>query len=140
MLQGPIKAEPNMDSPNVAAVEGGPGSGDPMDVDGTTEIPADKSTVLKVRGEMIRYTQQVLTILSQGHDSEVFICAWNPKSDLLASGSGDSTARIWDLTRGGDSSVEVLKHCIKMEGKEVPSNKDVTSLDWNCHGQMSSKL
>ncbi len=24
--------------------------------------------------------------------------------------------------------MEVLKHCIKMEGREVPSNKDVTSL------------
>ena len=23
-----------------------------------------------------------------------------------------------------------------MEGKEVPSNKDVTSLDWNCHGNL----
>ena len=30
----------------------------------------------------------------------------------------------------------MLKHCIKMEGKEVPSNKDVTSLDWNCHGNL----
>ena len=42
---------------------------------GTTEISAEKSTVLK------------------GHDSEVFICAWNPKQDLLASGSGDSYDR-----------------------------------------------
>ena len=87
-------------------------------VSGTTEISAEKSTVLK------------------GHDSEVFICAWNPKQDLLASGSGDSTARIWNLTKGGDATVEVLKHCIKMEGKEVPSNKDVTSLDWNCTGNL----
>ena len=87
-------------------------------VSGTTEISAEKSTVLK------------------GHDSEVFICAWNPKQDLLASGSGDSTARIWNLTKGGDATVEVLKHCIKMEGKEVPSNKDVTSLDWNCDGKL----
>ena len=70
----------------------------------------------------------------QGHDSEVFICAWNPKQDLLASGSGDSTARIWNLTQPGEATVEVLKHCISVEGKEVPSNKDVTSLDWNCHG------
>ena len=30
----------------------------------------------------------------------------------------------------------MLKHCIKMEGKEVPSNKDVTSLDWNCDGKL----
>ena len=50
-------------------------------LEGTTEISAEKSTVLK------------------GHDSEVFICAWNPKQDLLASGSGDSTARIWNLTK-----------------------------------------
>ena len=34
------------------------------------------------------------------------------------------------------SCLKVLKHCIKMEGKEVPSNKDVTSLDWNCHGNL----
>ena len=25
----------------------------------------------------------------------------------------------------------VLRHCIQMGGTEVPSNKDVTSLDWN---------
>ena len=136
--QAPIKAEPgaSMDSPSAPPVEG-IGGNDPMDVDGksemdcqlyttfsmvillgTTEISAEKSTVLK------------------GHDSEVFICAWNPKQDLLASGSGDSTARIWNLTKGGEATVEVLKHCIKMEGKEVPSNKDVTSLDWNCDGKL----
>ena len=37
-------------------------------VDSAIEIPVEKSTVLK------------------GHDREVFICAWNPKQDLLASG------------------------------------------------------
>lgn len=46
-----------------------------MDVDQSIEIPASKATVLR------------------GHESEVFICAWNPSTDLLASGSGDSTAR-----------------------------------------------
>lgn len=42
--------------------------GDPMDMDVEVEIPASKATVLR------------------GHESEVFICAWNPVSDLLASG------------------------------------------------------
>lgn len=40
-----------------------------MDVDGSIEIPPSKATVLR------------------GHESEVFICAWNPTTDLLASGS-----------------------------------------------------
>lgn len=39
-----------------------------MEVDGNIEIPASKATVLR------------------GHESEVFICAWNPTTDLLASG------------------------------------------------------
>ncbi|KAG9331130.1 hypothetical protein JZ751_019968 [Albula glossodonta] len=86
-----------------------------MEIDGDMEIPASKATVLR------------------GHESEVFICAWNPVSDLLASGSGDSTARIWNLNESGNSGSTqlVLRHCIREGGQDVPSNKDVTSLDWN---------
>lgn len=85
-----------------------------MDVDQSIEIPASKATVLR------------------GHESEVFICAWNPSTDLLASGSGDSTARIWDMSDNTTSPNQlVLRHCIQKGGAEVPSNKDVTSLDWN---------
>ena len=39
-----------------------------MDIDGNIEIASNKATVLR------------------GHESEVFICAWNPTNDLLASG------------------------------------------------------
>lgn len=42
-----------------------------MEVDGTVDIPSNKATVLR------------------GHESEVFICAWNPTNDLLASGLVD---------------------------------------------------
>lgn len=42
---------------------------DMMEVDVDVEIPQNKAMVLR------------------GHESEVFICAWNPVSDLLASGS-----------------------------------------------------
>ena len=84
--------------------------------DSGVEIPASKSTVLR------------------GHESEVFICAWNPTTDLLASGSGDSTARIWNMNDNSSSPTQlVLRHCIQKGGTEVPSNKDVTSLDWNVY-------
>lgn len=88
------------------------------------EIPASKATVLR------------------GHESEVFICAWNPTTDLLASGSGDSTARIWNMNDNSSSPTQlVLRHCIQKGGTEVPSNKDVTSLDWNVrHVFLSSIL
>ena len=49
----------------------------------------------------------------RGHESEVFICAWNPTTDLLASGSGDSTARIWNIVERDSSSHLVLRHCIQ---------------------------
>ena len=67
----------------------------------------------------------------------------------LAFSSGDSTARLWNLspdssysTNGGsvyggsngsnsDHHQLVLRHCIREGNQEVPSNKDVTSLDWN---------
>nr|XP_039262814.1 F-box-like/WD repeat-containing protein TBL1XR1 [Styela clava] len=92
----------------------------------------------------IKISVNKATVL-RGHDSEVFICAWNPTCDLLASGSGDSTARIWNLkedivtsssTASSSAQQLVLRHCIKEGNQEVPSNKDVTSLDWNCNGTL----
>uniref|UniRef100_A0A671Q295 F-box-like/WD repeat-containing protein TBL1XR1-B n=1 Tax=Sinocyclocheilus anshuiensis TaxID=1608454 RepID=A0A671Q295_9TELE len=93
---------------------------DMMDMDVDVEIPQNKAMVLR------------------GHESEVFICAWNPVTDLLASGSGDSTARIWNLIENSSSGSTqlVLRHCIREGGQDVPSNKDVTSLDWNSDGTL----
>lgn len=103
--------ETNGEEPAAAITAPAPES---MEVDQSIEIPASKATVLR------------------GHESEVFICAWNPTTDLLASGSGDSTARIWDMSDNSTSPNQlVLRHCIQKGGTEVPSNKDVTSLDWN---------
>lgn len=99
--------------------DGTAGGAEPMEIDSGIEIRSSKATVLR------------------GHESEVFICAWNPSRDLLASGSGDSTARIWDMSDAtGSPNQLVLRHCIQKGGAEVPSNKDVTSLDWNCDGTL----
>lgn len=113
--QDTIKTEPVSDTNGSEATTAtATASTENMDVDQSIEIPSSKATVLR------------------GHESEVFICAWNPSTDLLASGSGDSTARIWDMSDNSTSPNQlVLRHCIQKGGTEVPSNKDVTSLDWN---------
>ncbi|THF98081.1 hypothetical protein TEA_027089 [Camellia sinensis var. sinensis] len=83
-------------------------------------------------------------IILEGHTSEVCACAWSPAGSLLASGSGDSTARIWTIAEGasrsslqnGPSNVLVLKH---VKGKTNEKSKDVTTLDWNV-GELKSIL
>ncbi|CAL5366831.1 unnamed protein product [Camellia sinensis] len=80
-------------------------------------------------------------IILEGHTSEVCACAWSPAGSLLASGSGDSTARIWTIAEGasrsslqnGPSNVLVLKH---VKGKTNEKSKDVTTLDWNGDGTL----
>ena len=90
-----------------------------MAVGGSIDIPIDKVNILR------------------GHEEEVFLCAWNPAIDLLASGSGDSTARIWNMKDGlCVGSHLVLDHCIDVEGIELVSKEGVTSLDWNSDGSL----
>ena len=62
-------------------------------------------------------------ILLEGHKEEAYVCSWSPNDEILASGSGDSTCRLWRT----DSCI-VLRH--------EPDNKDVTSLDWNANGSL----
>lgn len=126
---------------------GGQNAPQPMDTapsaaGGGTMVPTsaanDGSSNLEMNGS-IEISNSRVTVL-KGHTSEVFICAWNPSSDLLASGSGDSTARIWNLNEPNifhqNNHQLVLRHCIQRGGTEVPSNKDVTSLDWNSDGTL----
>ncbi|GAX74780.1 hypothetical protein CEUSTIGMA_g2227.t1 [Chlamydomonas eustigma] len=67
-----------------------------------------------------------------GHDSEVYVCSWSPTEPFLASGSGDSTARIWNLSPGPSyTKCTVLQHEVKHD-----KSKDVTTLDWNQDGSL----
>lgn len=96
--------------------------------------PNNNSTSLLASLNTIDIPSNRVTVLS-GHESEVFICSWNPVQDYLASGSGDSTARIWNLNENGKQPL-LLRHCIPKGEATVPSNKDVTSLDWDPTGNM----
>lgn len=85
----------------------------------------------------------------RGHCLEVFVCAWNPRTSVLATGSGDSTARIWPIpdTFPAPSSAAaaaaaqpiVLSHGPDKNGNAAPLTRkanDVTTLDWNPSGTL----
>jgi transducin (beta)-like 1 len=69
-----------------------------------------------------------------GHASEVFICAWSPTSSLLASGSGDATARIWSVGDSRDASAPCKAVVLKHSAPDQTRAKDVTTLDWSPNG------
>ncbi|KDN41526.1 WD40 repeat-like protein [Tilletiaria anomala UBC 951] len=85
-----------------------------------------------------------------GHTGEVFVSAWNPTvPDLLASGAGDATVRIWDLSSGEsppkpdpatspDEDPVAQAVTTKTICKHLPAThaKDVTTLDWNPDGTL----
>ncbi|KAI8882141.1 WD40 repeat-like protein [Backusella circina FSU 941] len=84
-------------------------------------------------------------IVLEGHESEVFSCSWNPAEfGVLASGSGDTTARLWRLPTTSDNSsnnndddVQTLKNAIVLDhSSEQEESKDVTALDWNPSGTL----
>ncbi|OMP01869.1 hypothetical protein COLO4_11505 [Corchorus olitorius] len=104
---------------------------EPMDIATTSTITSQESCEIP---------NSDVTIL-EGHTSEVCACAWSPTGSLLASGSGDSTARIWTIADGhsksggqnSPSNVLVLKH---VKGRTNEKSKDVTTLDWNGEGTL----
>eukprot|EP01048_Picozoa_sp_COSAG05_P019977 COSAG05_NODE_3280_length_2181_cov_1.617195_1_plen_314_part_00 len=70
----------------------------------------------------------------QGHKKEVFVCSWNPDQPLLASGSGDSSARIWKLAGNSTDSVVLDHNTGGGASVGADASKDITTLDWNTDG------
>ncbi|KAG0226296.1 hypothetical protein BGW41_004227 [Actinomortierella wolfii] len=72
----------------------------------------------------------------KGHTADVFVCSWNPSNPAqLASGSGDATARIWEIPAGSEDDLKeptVLNHYPAL----TENNRDVTTMDWNSSGTL----
>lgn len=74
-------------------------------------------------------------IVLKGHSMPVQPCHWNPKVEtLLATGSGDSTMRIWDVpTEPTGSPVSSTVVCKHSSGQR---RSDVTAVEWNRDGSL----
>eukprot|EP01134_Creolimax_fragrantissima_P005900 CFRG5900T1 len=107
-----------------------------MDTSPTKEngIVTDIKSVNNIDGKnSITIHPKDVMVLS-GHTNEVFTCAWNPTYDLLATGSGDTTARIWEMPSDRRMPPEgiVLQHAINDD--TTSENGKVTSVEWNVDG------
>lgn len=74
----------------------------------------------------------------KGHSSDVFVCAWNPRTNVLATGSGDATARIWTIPgaippKQGETWVQPIVLWHDPDSGADRSNA-VNNLDWSSDG------
>lgn len=84
----------------------------------------------KAQGKGIA-TKDVVSL--SGHRADVYVSAWNPTvPDLIASGAGDATVRIWNLPPTGQTAEgpAICKHL------PTTHTKDIASLDWNSDGTL----
>lgn len=113
----------------------------PMEVDTqsaveTTGLPQDRDIIEKE--DKITHSRPDEVLELNKHTSEVFMCAWNPiYPELLATGSGDASARIWTMggrdAKAGSTACRLLQHGTNSSDKK---NKDVTTLEWSSNGEL----
>ncbi|KAI8099343.1 WD40-repeat-containing domain protein [Halteromyces radiatus] len=104
-----------------------------------TSSQLDQTEIVPPSEKLVPTTQPTIidssdAVILTGHQSEVFSCSWNPiVSNLLASGSGDATARLWKVpdAKGETTEPIVLNHLPNLN-----DSKDVTTLDWNPTGTL----
>lgn len=80
----------------------------------------------------------------RGHSAELSNCVWNFPSNLIATSSLDSTARLWDL-RHSDCFFEITGHhdevldlAFDYSGKRLATcSSDCTAKIWDVSGDIS---
>ncbi|ETS63835.1 hypothetical protein PaG_02154 [Moesziomyces aphidis] len=115
-----------------AAGENGEGSKKRSDKEGSSRGKDPKAPIPQPKGDNFVEDGQITTL--SGHTGEVFISAWNPTvPNMLASGGGDATVRIWEVPEQAGESPEAPTIC-----KHLPAtqSKDISTLDWNPDGTL----
>jgi transducin (beta)-like 1 len=67
-----------------------------------------------------------------GHSRFITCIAWNPKEDILATGSRDSTVILWNIK--DDIEKKVLDYSV--QGQIINLENGVSALDWNTDGSL----
>nr|GAT45993.1 predicted protein [Mycena chlorophos] len=80
-------------------------------------------------------------LMLSGHETEVFVCAFNPtKHSILVTGSKDAVLNSWDLPKPPPSTsaefAEAPAGPHRLEYVSDAETRDITSLDWNPDGSL----
>ncbi|CBK20311.2 uncharacterized protein [Blastocystis hominis] len=68
----------------------------------------------------------------EGHTRPVYSCVWSPTSDILATGSGDSSVRLW---KSQDDSTALVPGSVMTHSLLSQGTNDITSLSWSSSGE-----
>ncbi|KAJ1030104.1 hypothetical protein NDA16_001017 [Ustilago loliicola] len=114
------------------AGENGEGGKKRGDKDSSSRTKDPKAPIPQPKGDNYVEDSQITTLA--GHTGEVFISAWNPTvPNMLASGGGDATVRIWEVPDKAGETPDAPTIC-----KHLPAaqSKDISTLDWNPDGTL----
>ncbi|SOV01493.1 related to Nuclear receptor co-repressor/HDAC3 complex subunit TBLR1 [Ustilago sp. UG-2017a] len=115
-----------------AAGENGEGGKKRGDKESSSRSKDPKAPIPQPKGD--NYVQDNQITILAGHTGEVFISAWNPTvPNMLASGGGDATVRIWEVPDNAGETPDAPTIC-----KHLPAaqSKDISTLDWNPDGTL----
>ena len=106
----------------------------PVTVTEEPRVTNGSSVGVQVEG-IVEITAEDSVILGQ-EDKSILICAWNPiHSNVLATASQDSIARVWNVPIDATSSTSIQNKVILHDPSNSP-NRDVTAIRWSPQGDL----
>lgn len=124
-------------------------TGDAQETRGATEETKapeperyEKTYLTRIRSAKTLKTATNLGEGELGHKGKIYSISWHPNSKILATGSADRTAKIWDIRHGGQLKYTLEGHAdavyqVKFapNGSLATTSWDGTAKIWNSRGR-----